>query len=312
MGDIQRMLNKPYKWGFTSDVESETIPRGLSEATVRLISAKKREPDWMLDFRLRAYRTWLAMAPPEWSDNAFPAIDYQSFFYYSEPKQREVKQSLDEVDPALLATFEKLGIPLGEQKRLANVAVDAVFDSVSIATTFRKELAAAGVVFCSFSEAVREYPDLVRRYMGSVVPVADKCVRTERESATGGVGSGWAVRAFGAGPTDLCAPPFAATSPRSTRPCSLTARSCTCPRAYAARWSCPRTSASTARAHSRRRGGGRARRACGDHPRLTHATHAHTPPTPLVPSPLHPPPLLQPRRRASLSARSSWLRTTGT
>ena len=173
MGDIQRMLNKPYKWGFSSDIPADTIPRGLSEDTVRLISAKKDEPPWMLDFRLRAYRTWLTMTPPAWSDNTFPQIDYQAYFYYSEPKTSAKKASLDEVDPALLATFDKLGIPLMEQKRLSNVAVDAVFDSVSIGTTFRKELKAAGVIFCSFSEAVKEYPELVQKYMGSVVPVAD-------------------------------------------------------------------------------------------------------------------------------------------
>jgi FeS assembly protein SufB len=173
MGDIQRMLNKPYKYGFTSNVESETIPRGLSEATVRLISAKKSEPPWMLDFRLRAYRKWLTMEAPAWSDNSYPAIDYQDYFYYSEPKMKPKLDSLDQVDPAVLATFDKLGIPLVEQKRLSNVAVDAVFDSVSIATTFRAELAQAGVIFCSFSEAVREYPELVQKYMGSVVPVSD-------------------------------------------------------------------------------------------------------------------------------------------
>ena len=169
MDEIQRMLNKPYKWGFSTDIESETIPRGLSEDTVRLISAKKREPEWMLDFRLRAYRKWLTMAEPDWSDNQYPVIDYNAYFYYSEPKQKEKKASLDEVDPDLLATFDKLGIPLQEQKRLANVAVDAVFDSVSIATTFREELGKAGVIFCSMSEAIREYPELVQKYMGSVV-----------------------------------------------------------------------------------------------------------------------------------------------
>ena len=173
MGDIQRMLNKPYKYGFTSDIESETIPRGLSETTVRLISAKKNEPDWMLDFRLRAYRKWLTLSPPDWSDNTFPPIDYDAYFYYSEPKQKPRLDSLDQVDPELLRTFDKLGIPLAEQKRMSNVAVDAVFDSVSIATTFRAELAEAGVIFCSMSEAVREYPELIKKYMGSVVPVSD-------------------------------------------------------------------------------------------------------------------------------------------
>jgi len=156
-----------------SDVASETIPRGLSEDTVRLISAKKAEPPWLLDFRLRAYRRWLTLEEPVWSDNAYPAIDYQAYSYYSEPKLKPKKASLDEVDPEMLRVFDKLGIPLDEQKRLSNVAVDAVFDSVSIATTFRAELAKAGVIFCSISEAVKEHPELVQRYMGSVVPVSD-------------------------------------------------------------------------------------------------------------------------------------------
>ena len=173
MDEIQRLLNKPYKWGTPSSIESDTLARGLSEDTVRFISAKKKEPPWMLEFRLKAFRKWLTMAEPDWSDNSYPNIDYQAYSYYSEPKQKEKKASLDEVDPELLATFDKLGIPLAEQKRLANVAVDAVFDSVSIATTFREELGKAGVIFCSISEAVREYPELVQRYLGSVVPVAD-------------------------------------------------------------------------------------------------------------------------------------------
>lgn len=171
--DLQKMLNKPYKYGFQTMIESETFPPGLNEDVVRAISAKKSEPEWMLDFRLRAFRKWLSMSPPEWSDNSYPPIDYQALSYYSEPKKKEQKQSLDEVDPELLETFDKLGIPLNEQKRLANVAVDAVFDSVSIATTFREELSKAGVVFCSISEAVKEYPDLVQKHLGSVVPVAD-------------------------------------------------------------------------------------------------------------------------------------------
>lgn len=156
-----------------SDIDSTTLEKGLSEDTVRFISAKKNEPEWMLDFRLRAFRKWLTMKEPDWSDNHYPAIDYQDISYYSEPKEMAKKKSLDEVDPELLATFDKLGIPLNEQKRLTNVAVDAVFDSVSIATTFREELAKAGVIFMSISEAIQEYPDLVRKYMGSVVPVAD-------------------------------------------------------------------------------------------------------------------------------------------
>jgi FeS assembly protein SufB len=171
--DIQRMLDRPYKYGFKTIIESDTFPPGLDESIVRAISAKKNEPEWMLDFRLKAFARWRQMAEPSWSDNAYPAINYQGLSYYSEPKMKEKKASLDEVDPELLRTFDKLGIPLNEQKRLANVAVDAVFDSVSIATTFREELSKAGVVFCSISEAVREYPDLVRKYLGSVVPVQD-------------------------------------------------------------------------------------------------------------------------------------------
>ncbi|KAH9329487.1 hypothetical protein KI387_001595 [Taxus chinensis] len=170
---IYQYLKKDYKWGFVSDIESESIPKGLSEETVRLISAKKSEPPWLLQFRLNAYRQWLKMAEPKWSDNAYPLINFQDYCYYSAPKQKEQKQSLDEVDPQLLETFQKLGIPLTEQKRLANVAVDAVFDSVSIATTHRKTLEAAGVIFCSISEAVQKYPDLVRKYLGRVVPTAD-------------------------------------------------------------------------------------------------------------------------------------------
>ncbi len=171
---VQSLVNQPYKYGFVTDIETEKIPKGLSEDVVRLISAKKEEPEWMLDFRLKAYRRWLQMAEPDWAAVGYPAIDYQDIVYYAAPKQKaEKKQSLDEVDPTLLETFEKLGIPLTEQKRLANVAVDAVFDSVSIATTFREKLAKEGVIFCSISEAIREYPDLVRQYLGGVVPVAD-------------------------------------------------------------------------------------------------------------------------------------------
>ncbi|CAM6087013.1 unnamed protein product [Calypogeia fissa] len=170
---VQEFLRRDYKYGFVSNIESDSIAKGLSEETVRFISAKKKEPEWMLEFRLNAYKQWLKMTEPQWSDNRYPKIDFQDICYYSEPKKKETKASLDEVDPDLLETFEKLGIPITEQKRLANVAVDAVFDSVSIATTHRKTLAAAGVIFCSISEAVREYPELVRKYLGKVVPVAD-------------------------------------------------------------------------------------------------------------------------------------------
>ena len=167
------MLAKPYKAGFVTDIETDTIPKGLSEETVRIISAKKNEPEWMLEFRLKAFRKWLTMEEPDWSDNRYPDIDYQAVSYYSAPKVMEKKQSLDEVDPELLKTFDKLGIPLSEQKRLSNVAVDAVFDSVSIATTFREDLAKVGVIFCSISEAIKEYPELIKEHLGSVVPVGD-------------------------------------------------------------------------------------------------------------------------------------------
>lgn len=171
--EIQKLISKPYKYGFQTLVEADTFPKGLSEDVVIAISKKKNEPEWLLEFRLKAYRRWLTMEDPGWSDNKYPTIDFQDVSYYSAPKIKEKKASLDEVDPEILRTFEKLGIPLNEQKRLANVAVDAVFDSVSIATTFREELSKHGVIFCSFSEAVKEYPELVRKYLGSVVPPAD-------------------------------------------------------------------------------------------------------------------------------------------
>ena len=170
---VKTLVNQPYKYGFVTDIESDTIPRGLSEDVVRLISAKKNEPEFMLNFRLRAFKQWLKMAEPTWPHVNYPAIDYQSIIYYSAPKVEQKKTSLDEVDPTLLETFEKLGIPLNEQKRLSNVAVDAVFDSVSIATTFKEKLAEDGVIFCSISEAVKEHPELIEKYLGSVVPVAD-------------------------------------------------------------------------------------------------------------------------------------------
>jgi Fe-S cluster assembly protein SufB len=173
--DIQKLMSRPYKYGFKSYIESDTFPKGLNEDVVRAISAKKKEPEWMLEFRLKAFKKWLTMKEPEWSDNRYPKIDYQNYSYYSEPKMKEKKLSLDEVDPELLATFDRLGIPLNEQKRLTNVAVDAVFDSVSIATTFRADLLKAGVIFCSISEAVREYPELIRKHLGSVVRGSATC-----------------------------------------------------------------------------------------------------------------------------------------
>lgn len=170
---VQNLVNQPYKYGFITQIESDTIPRGLNEDIIRLISEKKGEPEFMLDFRLRAFRQWLKLTEPNWQNATYPAIDYQDIIYYSAPKVSEKKKSLEEVDPELLDTFEKLGIPLSEQKRLANVAVDAIFDSVSIATTFKEKLAKEGVIFCSISEALQEHPELVKKYLGSVVPPAD-------------------------------------------------------------------------------------------------------------------------------------------
>src|SRR5579883_1209987 len=170
---VQNLVNQPYKYGFVTNIESDTIPRGLSEDVIRLISAKKEEPSFMLEFRLKAYRQWLKMTEPTWQNASYPAIDYQNIVYYSAPKVTQKKKSLEEVDPELLDTFEKLGIPLSEQKRLTNVAVDAIFDSVSVATTFKEKLAEKGVIFCSISEAVQEHPELVQKYLGSVVPVGD-------------------------------------------------------------------------------------------------------------------------------------------
>ncbi|RMH67812.1 MAG: Fe-S cluster assembly protein SufB [Cyanobacteria bacterium J003] len=170
---VQSLVNQPYKYGFVTPIETETIPKGLNEDIIRLISAKKNEPEFMLEFRLRAYRQWLKMSEPRWPRVSYPPINYQDIVYYSAPKQKEKLKSLDEVDPVLLETFEKLGIPLSEQKRLTNVAVDAIFDSVSVATTFREELAKQGIIFCSISEALQEYPELVQKYLGSVVPIGD-------------------------------------------------------------------------------------------------------------------------------------------
>ncbi|MGK7936247.1 MAG: Fe-S cluster assembly protein SufB [Xenococcaceae cyanobacterium] len=171
---VKTLVNQPYKYGFVTDIETDTIPRGLNEDVIRLISAKKNEPEFMLEFRLKAYSKWLTMTEPAWPHVEYPPIDYQDIIYYSAPKQKKEKlDSLEEVDPTLLETFEKLGIPLSEQKRLSNVAVDAIFDSVSVATTFKEKLAEEGVIFCSISEALQEHPELVQKYLGSVVPVAD-------------------------------------------------------------------------------------------------------------------------------------------
>ncbi|MBL1235378.1 MAG: Fe-S cluster assembly protein SufB [Rhodobiaceae bacterium] len=167
-----------YKYGFTTDIESELAPKGLSEDIVRFISAKKDEPEWMLEWRLDAYRRWLTMEEPTWAMVDYPKIDFQDLHYYAAPKEMEKLNSLDEVDPKLLETYEKLGIPLNEQMLLAGVAVDAVFDSVSVVTTFKEKLAEVGVIFCPFSEAVREHPELVKKYLGSVVPKSDNYYAT--------------------------------------------------------------------------------------------------------------------------------------
>ena len=175
--DIQELANQEYKYGFVTEIEADSVPRGLNEDIVRLISAKKNEPAFMLEWRLKAYRHWVklekAEAEPKWANVHYPPIDYQDVIYYSAPKPKQKLNSLDEVDPEMRATFEKLGISLDEQKRMSGVAVDAIFDSVSVATTFKEKLAEVGVVFCSFSEAVQNHPDLIQKYLGSVVPYND-------------------------------------------------------------------------------------------------------------------------------------------
>src|SRR5256885_3161715 len=174
---IRDLAEREYKWGFITDIEEERIPKGLSEDVIRIISAKKQEPEFMLEWRLKAYRHWASLeksqAEPKWANVKYPAIDYQNIVYYSAPKQKPKLESLDQLDPEILRTYEKLGIPLTEQKMLAGVAVDAVFDSVSVATTFKGKLAELGIIFCSFSEAVRNHPELVKKYLGSVVPASD-------------------------------------------------------------------------------------------------------------------------------------------
>jgi Fe-S cluster assembly protein SufB len=171
---IETFANQEYKWGFVTEIEADAIPRGLNEEIIRLISAKKNEPEWLLEWRLKAYRHWLTLKEPTWANVHYPSIDYQDIIYYAAPKSRkDGPQSLDEVDPELLKTYEKLGIPLQERELLAGVAVDAVFDSVSVATTFKEKLKDMGIIFSSFSEAVQEHPELVRQYLGSVVPSSD-------------------------------------------------------------------------------------------------------------------------------------------
>lgn len=175
---IEQLANSEYKYGFVTDIESEKAAKGLNEDTVRFISAKKQEPEWLLEWRLNAYRNWLTAKDPEWAKVKHPKIDYQDAYYYAAPKPKKKLASLDEVDPEILATYEKLGIPLKEQEMLAGVAVDAVFDSVSVATTYKDKLKAMGIIFCSMSEAVREHPDLVKKYLGSVVPYSDNFYAT--------------------------------------------------------------------------------------------------------------------------------------
>src|SRR5712692_3620065 len=179
---IEALTEREYQYGFVTDIEADTIPRGLNEDIIRMISAKKNEPDFMLEWRLKAFRYWEKLekseAEPRWANIHYPSIDYQDIIYYSAPKQKKALDNLDEVDPELLSTFAKLGIPLEEQKRLSGVAVDAVFDSVSVATTFKEKLAKAGVIFCSFSEAVQKHPELVKKYLGSVVPYSDNFFAT--------------------------------------------------------------------------------------------------------------------------------------
>jgi Fe-S cluster assembly protein SufB len=171
--NITKLVNQTYQYGFSTSIEKDIIEKGLSEKTIQLISKKKRETNFLLEFRLKGYKKWKQMAEPEWACLKFPQIDYQDIIYYSAPKSQKKLKDLNEVDPELLKTFEKLGISLTEQKRLANVAIDVVFDSVSIGTTFREELSKYGVIFCSISEAVNEYPELIERYLGSVVPIGD-------------------------------------------------------------------------------------------------------------------------------------------
>ncbi len=170
---LEEITSSEYKYGFVTDIEADSAPKGLSEDIVRFISAKKNEPEWMLEYRLKAYRHWLKMEEPTWAHVQYPKIDFQNIIYYSAPKQTKVLNSLDEVDPELLKTFEKLGISLEEQKRLTGVAVDAVIDSVSVKTTFKEKLGELGIIFSSFSEAVHEHPELIKKYMGSVVPYTD-------------------------------------------------------------------------------------------------------------------------------------------
>ena len=170
---LHNLVNQPYKHGFVTNIETEAVPKGLSEDVIRLISKKKEEPQWLLDFRLDAFKHWLTMAEPAWANVSYPKIDFQDIIYFAQPKPKKQLASMDEVDPELRRTFEKLGVPLHEQKLMAGVAVDVIFDSVSVTTTYKAKLAEIGIIFCSFSEAVREHPELVKQYLGSVVPAGD-------------------------------------------------------------------------------------------------------------------------------------------
>jgi len=170
---LQSLVNQPYKHGFVTDIESDVAPKGLNEDIIRLISAKKDEPEWLLSFRLKAYRHWLTMTEPQWQNVHYPKIDFQDISYYSAPKPKKKLASMDEVDPELLRTFEKLGVPMHERAALAGVAVDVIFDSVSVTTTYKQKLAEVGIIFCSISEAVHNHPELIQKYLGSVVPVGD-------------------------------------------------------------------------------------------------------------------------------------------
>jgi Fe-S cluster assembly protein SufB len=170
---LHNLVNQPYKHGFVTDIESESVPKGLNEDVIRMISKMKAEPDWLLEFRLGAYRHWLTMEEPTWANVSYPKIDFQEIIYFSQPKPKKQLASMDEVDPELRRTFEKLGVPLHEQKMMTGVAVDVIFDSVSVTTTYKAKLAEVGIIFCSFSEAVREHPELVKQYLGSVVPSGD-------------------------------------------------------------------------------------------------------------------------------------------
>ena len=173
-----KSVTEKYKYGFTTDIESDKAPKGLNESIVRLISSKKKEPKWLLDWRLRSYNAWKKMIEPKWPNVKYPKIDYQNSYYYAAPKSKKKLKSLDEVDPAILSTYEKLGIPIEEQKRLTGVAVDYVFDSTSVATTFKEKLSELGIIFCSFSDAVQSHPDLVKKYLGSVIPYTDNYFAT--------------------------------------------------------------------------------------------------------------------------------------